>query len=85
MGRNKSKSKQIEKRRNQRENAEFDAIELENVEYAKPVAVVNGGPSFNSKKFKKQKRKNRLKKAMMASQAVADVMMSEVSIKNQEK
>jgi len=85
MGRNKSKSKQIEKRRNQRENAEFDAIELENVEYAKPVAVVNGGPSFNSKKFKKQKKKNRLKKAMMASQAVADVMMSEVSIKNQEK
>ena len=57
MGRNKSKSKQIEKRRNQRENAEFDAIELENVEYAKPVAVVNGGPSFNSKKFKKQNSK----------------------------
>ena len=86
MGRNKSKSKQIEKRRNQRENAEFDAIELESVEYAKPVTIVNnGGSSLGSKKFKKQKKKNRLKKAMMASQAVADVMMSEISTKNQEK
>ena len=86
MGRNKSKSKQIEKRRNQRENADFDAIELDNVEYAKPVTIVNnGGSSLGSKKFKKQKKKNRLKKAMMASQAVADVMMSEISTKNQEK
>ena len=81
MGRNKSKSKQIEKRRNQRENAEFDAIELGNDVVAKPV--VNGG-SF-SKKFKKQKKKNRLKKSMVASQAVVDVMMSEISTKNQEK
>ena len=86
MGRNKSKSKQIEKRRNQRENADFDAIELDNVEYAKPVTIVNnGGSSLGSKKFKKQKKKNRLKKAMMTSQAVADVMMSEISTKNQEK
>ena len=83
MGR---RSKQVQKRRAQRENNDFDAIESE-LDNQKLVPnepkKISANPAKLSKKQKK--KKNRYQKPLAVNQAVVDVMMDEVTNAKQEK